>query len=207
MTTLGAKEIAFVIGPLPHNTIAVAETASGRIVGRIAPGKGVIQGLSSSSDGGTLFFCAGGSVWAVPSSGGEARAVSTGEYAIMDLSGQNLIVVRGESAHLRMFRVPLDGAPEREVALDSSSPLYGDHGGFFSSSSMDAKGRLLVALSPVDSWFNPLGVLATDTGRIARVAGNPLSDHHSGLWTPDGRILSAEVRMRATIWKFQPVAK
>jgi predicted Ser/Thr protein kinase len=207
MTMLGAKEIAFVIGPLPHNTIAVAETASGRIVGRIAPGKGVIQGLTGSVDGGTLFFCAGGSVWAVPSSGGEARAVSTGEYAIMDLSGQNLIVVRGESAHLRMFRVPLDGAPEREVALDSSSPLYGDHGGFFSSSSMDAKGRLLVALSPVDSWFNPLGVLATDTGRIARVAGNPLSDHHSGLWTPDGRILSAEVRMRATIWKFQPVAK
>jgi hypothetical protein len=207
MTLAGPREIAFVIGPSPHNTIALAETATGRIIRRIAPGKGVINGLTAAADGATLYFCAGGSVWAVPSSGGEAHAVSTGEYAVMDFSGRSLIVVRRESSHLRMFHVPLDGAPERKISLDSSIPLYGDHGGYFSSGSMDAKGRLLIGLSPFDSWFNPLGILATDTGRITRVAGESLSDHHSGVWTPDGRILSAQVSMRATVWKFQPVGK
>jgi len=207
MTLAGPREIAFVIGPATHNTIALADTASGRVTRRIAPGKGVVNGLTASPDGATLYFCAGGSVWAVPSSGGEARAVSTGEYAVMDRSGSSLIVVRGESSHYRMFQVPLDGAPEREIPLDSSLPLYGVHGGFFSSGSMDAKGRLIVALSPLDSWFNPLGILATDTGRITRVPAENLSDRHAGVWTPDGRILAGRVVMRATIWRFRPDGK
>jgi len=207
MTLAGPREIAFVIGPAPHRTIALADTASGRVTRRIAPGKGVVNGLTASPDGATLYFCAGGSVWAVPSSGGEARAVSTGEYAVVDRSGRSLIVVRRESAHNRMFQVPLDGAPEREIPLDSSLPLYGVHGGFFSSGSMDARGRLIVALSPLDSWFNPLGILATGTGRITRVPAESLSDRHSGVWTPDGRILAGQVVMRATIWRFRPDGK
>jgi len=125
----------------------------------------------------------------------------------MDISNHSLIVLRGESSHIRMFRVPLDGAAEREIPFSNSIPLYGDHGGFFSSGSIDAKGRLLIGLSPFDSWFNPLAILATDTGRITRVTGESLSDHHSGVWTPDGQILSAQVSMRATVWKFQPVEK
>jgi predicted Ser/Thr protein kinase len=207
ITLAGLREIAFAIGPAPHSVIALADTSSGRVTRRIAPGKGVVNGLTASPDGATLYFCAGGSVWAVPSSGGEARAVSTGEYAIMDRSGRSLIVVRGERSHARMFQVPLDGAPEREIPLDSSLPLYGAHGGFFTSGSMDAKGRLIVALSPLDSWFNPLGILDTHTGRITRLPAESLSDHHSGVWTPDGRILANQIVMRATIWKFQPLAK
>ena len=207
MTLAGPREIAFVIGPAPHSTIAMADTATGRVTRRIAPGKGVIRALSASANGEMLYFCAAGSVWAVPSSGGEVRAVSTGEYAVVDLAGHSLIVVRGESSHIRMFHVPLDGTPEREIPLDHSLPLYGTHGGFFSSGSLDAKGRLLVALSPLDSWFNALGILDTDTGHIVRVPADSSSDHHSGVWTPDGRILFTQVPARATIWKFQPLDK
>ncbi len=207
MTLAGPREIAFVIGPPPHNTIALADTASGRVIRRIAPDKGVIRGLTAAPDGSVLYFCAGGSVWAVPSSGAEARAIATGEYAAMDRSGRSLIVVRGESAHMRMFHVPLNGAAEQEIPLDRSMPLYGIHGGFFSSGSMDPKGRLLVSLSPFDSWFNPLGILDTNTGRITQIPGTGLSDHHSGVWTPDGGILATQAPMRAAIWKFQPEGK
>jgi hypothetical protein len=84
-----------------------------------------------------------------------ARAVTTCQYAIMDHSGRSLIVVRGERSHARMFQVMLDGAPEREIPLDSSLPLYGVHGGFFTSGSMDAKGRLIVTLSPLDFVVQP----------------------------------------------------
>lgn len=81
------------------------------------------------------------------------------------------------------------------------------HGGYFSSGSIDANGRLLVSLSPVDSWFNPIGILDTVTGRITRVPGDPLSDHHSAVWTPDGKIISTQAGLRATIWKFRMEGK
>ena len=207
MTMAGPREIAFVIGPAPHSVIALADTSSGRVTARIAPAKGVITALTASPDGATLYFCAGGFVWNIPSSGGEARAVSSGEYAIMDRSGRGLIVVRGERSHTRLFQVPLDGAPEREIPVENSPPLYAVHAGYLSSGSMDAAGRLIVALSPVDSWFNPLGILDTNTGRITRLAADSLSDRHSGVWTPDGRILAGQVVMRAAIWAFQPLAR
>ena len=207
MTLAGPREIAFVIGPAPHDTIAMADTTSGRVTRRIAPGKGVIRGLTASASGEMIYFCAAGSVWAIPSSGGEARAVSIGEYAVMDRFAHSLIVVRGESSHIRIFHVPLDGAPEMEIPLDRSIPLYGTHGGFFSSGSLDSKGRLLVALSPLDSWFNPLGILDTNSGHVVRVPADNLSDHQSGVWTLDGRILFTQVPARASIWKFQPLNK
>ena len=72
---------------------------------------------------------------------------------------------------------------------------------------MDAKGRLLIALSPIDSWFNPLGILATDSGHITRVPVDSSSDHHSAVWTPDGQIVFGQVSMRANIRKFRPVEK
>src|ERR1039458_7920616 len=160
-----------------------------------------------AGNGGVPFFRRGWSGGAIPAWGGEARAVSTGEYAVVDLFRPGLIVVRGESSHIRMFHVPLDGTGEREIPLDRSLPLYGTHAGFFSSGSVDATGRLLVALSPLDSWFNALGILDTDTGHIVRVPADSSSDHQSGVWTPDGRILFTQVPARATIWKFQPLDK
>jgi hypothetical protein len=69
---------------------------------------------------------------------------------------------------------------------------------------MDASGRLLVPLSLRDSWFNPLGILDTATGRITRVPGNELTDHGSAVWTPDGRIIAGQLGLRATLWKFTP---
>jgi len=207
MTLAGPREIAFVIGPAPHQTIALADTASGRVTRRIAPGKGVITGLSAPADGATLYFCAAGSVWAVASSGGQARMIAAGDYAVMEPSGRSLIVAREESSHIRLFHVPLDGAPEREIASDRSSPLYADHGGYFSSGSIDAQGRLLVGLNLLDSWFNPVAMLDTASGRVTQVPGDSLSDHHSAVWTPDGEILSSQVGLRATIWKFQAEGK
>ena len=206
MTLAGPREIAFVIGPAPFLTIALADIASGRITHRISPDKGVINWLTASADGGTLYFCAGGSVWAVSSAGGAPRPVSTGETTVMEPSGRSLIVVRGERSHARMFRVPLDGAPEQEIPPDRSSPLFGS-GGFFSSGSIDARGRLLISILPGDSWFNPIGILDTATGRITRVPGDILSDHHSAVWAPGGKIVSTRTGLRATMWKFTPEGK
>ena len=67
VTACGSREIAFMIGPAPHETIAFAEPASGRMVRSIAPGKGPVDSISCSPDGKTVYFAARGIVWSTPS--------------------------------------------------------------------------------------------------------------------------------------------
>ncbi len=72
VTACGPREIAFMIGPEPHETIAFAEPASGRMVRTIAPGKGPVDSISCSPDGKTVYFAARGVVWSILSSGPSA---------------------------------------------------------------------------------------------------------------------------------------
>jgi hypothetical protein len=72
---------------------------------------------------------------------------------------------------------------------------------------MDGAGRLLVTGQLADSWFNPLLVLDTATGRLARVPSDDSADHLSAAWTPDGRIIALRVGLRATLWKFTPESR
>ena len=204
MTIVGAREIAFVIGPSPHQTIAMAEVESGRVIRRIAPGKGVIDSLTSSPDGQTLYFAAHGAIWAVASSGGEAKKICAGDSAVMEPAGASLVVQRMEPARIRLFHVKQEGGPELEIPIDRSLPLITFP---LSPSAMDAKGRLLVSLLPRDSWFNPIAILDTATGRITRVPADELSDHQSAAWTPDGHIVTLQLGLRATLWRFTPGGK
>ena len=55
---------------------------------------------------------AGGAIWSVASSGGEARKITAGESAIMEPSGTSLVVGRSEPARIRLFHVRLDGGPD-----------------------------------------------------------------------------------------------
>ena len=56
MTAVAGNRIAFAVGPEPRETIAVADTATGRLSGRISPRKGVIQTMAASPDGKTLYL-------------------------------------------------------------------------------------------------------------------------------------------------------
>jgi eukaryotic-like serine/threonine-protein kinase len=202
MTVAGPREIAFVTGPLPHQTIAVADTASGRIVRRIPLNKGDITSLASSPEGKTLYAAAGGSIWAVPSSGGEARMIRAGDSVAADPSGRQLVIGVTESAKFRLFRVPVEGGPEQEIVTDGSIPLMG--GPSVSPNALSADGRLLQPLESLDSWFNAPAVLDTATGRITRIVSDDVSDYKSMAWLPDGRILALHVGLRSTLWRFQP---
>jgi DNA-binding beta-propeller fold protein YncE len=103
MTAAGPRQIAFMIGP---DTIAVAETATGRITSRIAPGKGGISSIASSPDGKTLYFSAGGRIWSAPSSGGESGLIRAGDIVRADPSGRSLVIETVEGAKTRLFTFP-----------------------------------------------------------------------------------------------------
>ncbi len=120
----GPQDVALMIGPEPHATIAFADPASGRLVRTITPGKGPVGSVSCSPDGQTVYFSASGVVWSAPASGlpadGEPRRIRAGTSVVADPSGHRLIVQALEGSQLHRFSVPLDGAPEREIPTDSS---------------------------------------------------------------------------------------
>jgi eukaryotic-like serine/threonine-protein kinase len=203
MTVVKPREIALVIGAEPRDTIAVAETTTGRITHRISPGKGEIKSLAASPDGRTLYFAAGGAIWTIPASGGEQRMIRAGDSVAADPSGRYLLVSVTESARWRLFRLPLGGGAEQEVTLQGSDPVMGwplETGAF------SADGRLLLPLQPLDSWFNAPGLLDTATGRLTRLPSDEVSDWHSMAWLPDGQIMALHVGLRSTLWRFQPAA-
>jgi len=199
LTTVGSTEIAFAIGPMPQETIAVAEISSGRITRRIEPGKGVINSLASSPEGKTLYFAASGSVWAIPSAGGEARMIRAGDSVTADPSGRGLVISRTETSRIRIFRVPLDGQSEQEIQMDNSLTMI-PH--VLSPNALNSDGRLLVPLSPRDSWFNHPVIVDTASGRVTRIPSDNLSDYQSMAWLPDGQVLALQIGVRAKIWKF-----
>jgi Tol biopolymer transport system component/predicted Ser/Thr protein kinase len=200
----GPRQIAFLIGPAPHETIGIADTETGSVLRRLTPAKGPIGSLAASPDGRTLYFAAGGTIWSMPSDGSDPKGLCPGDNAVLDPLGRYLIVARNNASQVRLFRVPLDGGAEKEIPFDHSQPFVSTG---LQAGALDANGRLLLGLNPWDSWFNPIGVLDTATGRITRVSCDPLSDHHSSAWTADGRIVTSQLGLRATLWKFNPVAR
>ena len=204
----GPREVAFMIGPEPHQTIAFADPASGRLIRSIAPGKGPVESVSCSPDGKTVYFAASGFVWAMAvsdSSGArEARKIRAGDSVAADPSGRRLVVQTQESSQIHRFVVPLDGGSEREIPIDPSFPT----GPFqLSPSALSADGRLLTPLLPRNSWFNPPAIVDTSTGRTTRIPSDNLSDYQSVGWTPDGQVIAIKIGLRAALWKFQPVSR
>jgi serine/threonine protein kinase len=208
LAACGPREIAFMIGPEPHETIAFAEPASGRVVRSIKPGMGPVDSMSCSPDGKMVYFSTRGVIRSIPTSGlageSEARTIRPGDVVVADPSGRRLIVQVQESSQLHRFSVPLDGGPEREIPLDRSLPVAPLP---LSSNALNADGRLLTPLTLRDSWFNPPAVLDTTTGRVTRIPADNLSDYQSIGWTPDGRVMALKIGLRATLWKFQPVTR
>ena len=204
MTAVAGNRIAFVIGPDPHETIAVADASNGRVSGRISPGKGIVQSLAASPDGGTLYFTAGGSVWSIPAGGGEPSKICAGDWVVVNPSGGTLVVARNESSQIRLFELPATGGPERAIPLDRASPLFGL---FISPGTIRGDGQMLVSLTVADSWFNPMAQLDLRSGRITRLAGDGVSDLHSAAWTHDGGFVASREGLVSTIWRFTPEGK
>ena len=202
MTEVAGNRIAFAIGPAPLQTIALADTSNGRIVGRISPGKGSIESLSASPDGQTLYFTAGGSVWSVASGGGDARRICAGDVVVAKPAGATLVVARAESSQKRLFEVPSAGGAEREIPLDPRFPVLR-----LSAGSIRGDDQMLVSLEMADSWFNPLGLLDLKSGRVTRLAGDGVSDIGSAAWTRDGQIVYSRKGVVSTFWKFTPEGK
>jgi len=199
VTVAGPREIAFLVGPVPRATIAFANIETGRITHRISPGKGEIVSLAASPDGNTLYFASGGMIWSIPAAGGEALKIRPGNRVVADRFGRALLVSLLESPNMRLFRVPLNGAPETQVPVDRAPAIGYSH---LSAGSWNVDGRLLASLH--DSWFAAPAVLDTRNGRVQPLPADKTGDYASMVWLPDGRMIALHIGNRSTLWRFVP---
>jgi hypothetical protein len=199
VAAVGPSEIAFLIGPEPRRTIAMAAVSSGRVTRRIHFDRGPIKALASAPDGKTLYCAAGGAVWAIPVSGEEPRKVHAGDAVSMDPAGLALLVEEFKAPVSRLVRVPLNGSAEQEIPrADSLAPA-----GAITAGSWGKDGRILTPLT-ASAWLWPPGLIDSVSGHCTRISLDYLTDFHSLAWTPDGRVMAVGLDLRSTMWKFQP---
>jgi eukaryotic-like serine/threonine-protein kinase len=194
MTAVAGNRIAFAVGPEPRETIAVADTATGRILSRITPQQGVIQTMAASADGARLYFTASGSLWSVATAGGEPRRICPGLWVVVYPSG-TLIVARNDGTQVRLFEVSADNGTERAIAVNPGTR-------FQSMGGVRADGLLAATVIAANSWFIQLALVDLKSGRTTRLAGDGTSEVVSAAWTRDGQILALKQEMDATIWTF-----
>ncbi len=198
-------EVAFVLGSGNDQMLAVASTREGRIIRRLTGTQGRrITGLAASPDGKTLYFGADGFIWAIPAEGGSLRKIAAGDSVTMSPDGHVLILTENQESYPSFESVSPDGGGTKEIHLDNGQSLAPVSDG---SRALNTDGKMLITISPSDSWFFRVGVLDLATGRITSVPVTYTGDTMSANWTTDGRVLSVGLPLRSQIWRFRRVAR
>ncbi len=194
---VGTDRVAVMIGSA--NEVAVIAHATGRIINRFALPAGVTS-LDASPDGQTLYVSAAGTVSAVPIAGGALRKVGPGDSIAVDPDTGDVIAKLDEVDGYRLVRLsPRGGEPVPIPIRNPELRLVPER---LSPESI-RKGKLIVAVGTVDSWFWFPGVLDLKTGQLTRVPVKYDTDFHYLTWEPDGRILAGGLGMHAALWKFE----
>jgi serine/threonine protein kinase len=197
------NQVAFIAGTGSDQTIGIASAGEGRIIRRLNESKGVpVTSLAASPDGKTLYYTADGTLWAIPANGATPRKVSAGDGVAVDPNGKGLIVNLVENTGVHLVRIPLAGGQEQAIQVQgdiSMDPLP------LGGNSFRKDGKLLVGVTPTDSWFFSPAVLDVASGKLTRIPLNFTGDTLMLGWSGDGRVLALGELMRAHIWRFRPV--
>jgi hypothetical protein len=197
MTPVGTDRAALLIGAGDTPDIGIVALKTGRILKRIkAPA--VPTNLGASPDGATLYVSAGGSISAIAIETGETRRIAAGDSFTVDPESGDLIVRLEESTRYRLVRVPPKGGTPVPIAMkgDLRMIVYPPSAGSI------RRGKMVLPVASVDSWYWFVAVLDLATGDLKRVNVRPDLDFHYTAWAPDGRIIGYGMGTNSALWKF-----
>jgi hypothetical protein len=180
--------------------MVIVSVSDGRIIRRIESTKGLsINGLASSSDGKTLYYTVGGSVWTIPATGGDPRKLAAGDSVAADPNGVDLIVMRVEQDAARLFRIPIAGGPERAIPFPKELGISGS----LVPESVHKDGRILLDVDSGESCWERPAILDPRTGKVDLLKVPYSGDVWQPAWTKDGRILAQGAQVQSGIWRFR----
>jgi eukaryotic-like serine/threonine-protein kinase len=203
-TSLPKDEVAFVLGSGDAQTIAIASADQGRLLRRLQGTKGKnIETLAASPDGNTLYYSSSGTVWAIPVIDGTPRQIAKGDNVAVDPNGRDLVIRRNEGSDSRLFRVSVSGGRTQEIPVPGDWSLAPVNIG---QSAVAKNGKILIPVSPRDSWFYRLAILDPASGVVTGIPITYMGDTINGDWAGDGRILAVGLPLKGHIWRFTKVA-
>ena len=122
----------------------------------------------------------------------------------VDPNGRTLVIKLDGASGGRLFRVSTVGGPVEEIPVPrewSLAPVS------IGQSAVAKDGRILIPVSPADSWFYRLALLNPQGGQGAVIPVSYSGDTIAGGWTSDGRIVAAGLPLKGQIWHFSRVAQ
>jgi dipeptidyl aminopeptidase/acylaminoacyl peptidase len=198
---LGDNEVAFVLGSGNDATVVIVSTAEGRVVRWLQGTKGRhITALAASPDSKTIYFGADGWIWAIPAIDGSPQKIAAGENVGVDPNGRDLLITKNVFTNPSLTTVFLDGSKTEEVHLDKKQSMAPVPTG---AHAINRQGKMLITVSPSDSWFYRVAVLDLRTGQI-----NPIKVTYPGgtlspNWAADGRVISVGLPLKSHVWRFR----
>jgi dipeptidyl aminopeptidase/acylaminoacyl peptidase len=204
-TSLPKDEVAFVLGSGDAQTIAIASADQGRLLRRLQGTKGKnIETLAASPDGNTLYYSSSGTVWAIPAIDGTPRQIAKGDNVAVDPNGRDLVIRRNEGSDSRLFRVSVSAGRTQQIPVPVDWSLAPVNIG---QSAVAKNGKILIPVSPRDSWFYRLAILDPASGAVTRIPITYTGDTINGDWAGDGRILAVGLPLKGHIWRFTKVER
>jgi len=201
--SLPNDEVALVLGSGEDRTIAIASADQGRLIRQLQGTKGKeITMLAASPDGNTLYYGSGGTIWAIPTSDGTPRQIAKGTTVAVDPNGRDLVIKQDETSGGVLFRASASGGQSQEISLPSDWSLAPMPIG---QSAIAKDGKILIPVSPKDSWFYRLAILDPVRGQASVIPVIYSGDTVNGGWASDGRVLAAGLPLKSHVWRFKQV--
>jgi sugar lactone lactonase YvrE len=199
MAVLGRDRIALMLGADSNEAVAIASLATGQLETRL-PGISP-TGMAGSPDGKTLYYVQSKVVWAIPADGGTARKVRDGDAVAVDPEGRYLIVELIDKTTVRLFRVPLGGGPEVELAIQGDLRVAP---AFLAPNAIGPDGRIALTVISPASWYWPTAILDPRTGKLEILPPGLDYDMYGG-WDSQGRVVYYAQGQESSLWRFRPV--
>jgi eukaryotic-like serine/threonine-protein kinase len=203
-TSLGNGEVALVLGNGSSAMVVIASVSEGRVIRWLRGTKGKhITGLAASADSTTIYFGADGFIWSIPADDGAPQKIAAGEKVSADPNGKFLVIMQNVQSKPVLIRVSTGTGKTEQIHLEAGRSLASVPAG---ARAINRQGKMLITISPPDSWFYRVAVLDLGTGKVTPVKVDYAGDTLSGNWTADGRVISVGLPLRSHIWRFRPAS-
>lgn len=204
-TSLGNGEVALVLGNGSSAMVVIASVSEGRVIRWLRGTKGKhITGLAASADSTTIYFGADGFIWSIPADDGAPQKIAAGEKVSADPNGKFLVIMQNVQSKPVLIRVSTGTGKTEQIHLEAGRSLAPVPAG---ARAINRQGKMLITISPPDSWFYRVAVLDLGTGKVTPVKVDYAGDTLSGNWTADGRAISVGLPLRSHIWRFRPASQ
>jgi hypothetical protein len=200
-TALGNNEIALAVGRDSDSEIAVVSASDGRIVRQLRGTKGKhFRGLAASMDGKTIYIGADGEIWSIPAADGTPQRIAAGDAVTVNPDGRELVLTVQQCSNPVLVRAPATGGKAEEIRMEKGVSLAPVATG---AHAMNKDGKILITVSPTDSWFYRVAMLDPATGQITPIKVAYSGDTISANWTADGRVMAVGLPLRGHVWRFR----